>query len=241
MNMIDLHTHLLPCIDDGAASFEEATRLIHDLLRQGVEVAVCTPHFDPSQLTLDDFLGKRTAAMELMKASGIRLISGSEISYHDYLFHYTDISQLCIENTKYLLLELPERKQWGKEVFYYIEHLINYYGVIPIIAHIERYRAVRKKKNIIPVLMAAGCMIQLNAAFVVDRKTRRRAFLYLKKGYIDVLASDCHNPIKRPPRISKAYEIIRNGFGNAFCEHLMNNSRKIIDGEIIRGKVHYLF
>ncbi len=238
--MVDLHTHLLPFIDDGAASYEEAVMLIKLLLKQGVEAAVCTPHFDPTQVTVTDFVAERNATIELMKGSGIRLIPGSETAFHTYLFHYSDLGQLCVENTRYLLLEMPDQKRWEKETFRQLEHLMKYYGVIPIIAHIERYRTVRKRKQMLPKLIEIGCMIQCNAEFIIDKKTRRRAFIYLKKGYIDVLASDCHNIIQRPPRIAEAYEIIRNRFGDDFCLQLINNARLIIDGKILRDKVHYL-
>lgn len=238
--MVDLHTHLLPYIDDGASSYEEAMLLTELLRKQRVEAAVCTPHFDPSRITLSEFATSRAASMAFMNAPGIRLIPGSETLLHDYLFHYTDISQLCVEHTKYLLLELPDQKRWGSEIFQQLEHLINYYGVIPIIAHTERYQPVRKRKRWICRLRDAGCIIQCNAEFVINKKTRRRALRYLKKGYIDVLASDCHNIMQRPPRMDEAIEIIRNRFGEEFCLRLIENSRQIIDGNILRGESRYL-
>jgi protein-tyrosine phosphatase len=238
--MIDLHTHLLPNIDDGAASYEEAMQLAELLREQGVETALCTPHFDPSQITINDFTAKRAASLTLMKAPKIRLIPGSETLLHDFLFYYTDLSPLCVEHTKYLLLELPDQKRWESKMVQQLEHLIHYYGVIPIIAHIERYRPVRRRKRWMDRLRGAGCIIQCNAEFVIDKKTRRRAFRYLKKGYIDVLASDCHNIIQRPPRLAKAYEMIRNRFGEDFCQRLIDNSRQIVDGNLLRGRAHYL-
>ena len=238
--MVDLHTHLLPNIDDGAASYEEAMLLTELLQQQGVETAVCTPHFDPTQITINDFIAKRSASLALMKAPGIRLIPGSETLLHDYLFYYTDISQLCVEHTKYLLLELPDQKRWESKMFQHLEHLIDYYGVIPIIAHIERYRPLRRRKRWMDRLRDAGCIIQCNAEFVINKKTRRRAFRYLKKGYIDVLASDCHNLLQRPPRIAEAYEIIRNRFGKDLCQRFIDSSRQIVDGIILRDRAHYL-
>ncbi len=238
--MIDLHTHILPYIDDGAATYEEAVILTELLRKQNVEVAVCTPHFDPSRITMTDFLEKRASSMSLMKESDIRLLSGSETALNDYLFHYMDLSPLCVENTNYLLLELPYKKKWENDLFYKIEHLIDYYGVIPIIAHIERYQAIKKSNKLIKKLIDIGCIIQVNADSIVDKKTRARAFQYMKKGYIDVLASDCHNTKQRMPKIAEAYEVVRKKFGDDFCLHLMNNSKQIIEGKILRDKFYYL-
>lgn len=236
--MVDLHTHLLPHLDDGAASYEEALQLIKLLQKQGVEAAVCTSHFDPSQLTISEFDHKRAASLALFNGSGISLIAGSETLLHHYLFCYTDISQLCVQHTQYLLLELPDQRGQKREMLRQLEHLIKYYGVIPIIAHIERYRSVRRSRWI-KRLRNLGCIIQCNAEFIVHRKTRRRAFRYLKKGYIDVLASDCHNVNQRPPQIAEAYELVRDRFGEDFCIQLTDNSRQIIDGRILRSRDQY--
>lgn len=238
--MVDLHTHLLPNLDDGAASYEEALQLVGLLQKQGVDTAVCTPHYDPSQGTISEFDKNRAASLASINALGIRLIPGSETLLHHYLFYYTDLSQLCVQHTKYLLLELPDQRSWKKEILWYLERLTNHYGVIPIIAHIERYRPVRRKSRWIKRLRDLGCIIQCNAEFIIQKKTRRRAFRYLKKGYIDVLASDCHNVKQRPPRIAEAYEIVRSRFGEELCQHLGDHSRQIVDGKMLQSKVHYL-
>jgi protein-tyrosine phosphatase len=169
--------------------------------------------------------------------SKITLIAGSETMLHDYLFHYSDLSELCIENTRYLLLELPYTKKWDSKIYNKIRNLIIYYDILPIIAHIERYPAViRSKKNIIK-LIKTGCVIQANTDSIKgkkQKKQKKQLFRYIKKGYIDVLGSDCHNMAYRPPIISDAFEIIIQKFGDRFLDRLIYNADCIINGITLR-------
>jgi protein-tyrosine phosphatase len=231
--MIDLHTHLLPNIDDGANSEEEAIVLTQLLTDQNVQVAVCTPHFYPSQMSLSDFLKARQEAMSLMKQSELRLITGSETSLHEYLFHYPDLSELCIADTRYLLLEMPFAKHWDRKTYEYLNTLINYYNVIPLIAHIERYPAVKRKKMPIIRLIEMGCVLQLNTSSLLKSSTKRRAIHYLKMGFISVLGSDCHSVNERPPRITEALDVINRTIGVDTVNKLIKNAERIILDELI--------
>lgn len=238
--MVDLHTHLLPDMDDGASSTEEAFALIKKLFEQKIETAVCTPHFDPSRLCLSEFLDQRRTSMGRLKDSPVRLLTGSETVLNEFLFHYSDLSNLCFENTRYLLLELPYFGLWGEELYLQIKQLMNYYSIFPVIAHIERYEAVWKNKKTIQKLIQMGCMIQMNAGAVIDKKGGYKAFGLIKKGYVDILASDCHNMVNRPPNLSEAYDKIRLRLGNEYCITLENNSKQILEGKNLRGSLYYL-
>ena len=238
--MVDLHTHILPYIDDGASNLEEALKMTEFLRTQNIMKAVCTPHFDPTQTSLQEFIKKRTSAMGCMRDSQIDLICASETILHDYLFHYAEISGLCIENTRYLLLELPYQKNWDIKVYETLEKLISYFDVIPIIAHVERYQAVKKNVKCITKLIDMGCVIQLNTSSIINIKSMHQAIYYLKRGYIDVLGSDCHNMRNRPPVISAAFDIIEQKLGFKLCTELKYNSECIVSGIEIRKKIAYI-
>lgn len=240
MMIIDPHTHILPNIDDGAVSVAEALNMIESLSKQNVQKAVCTPHFDPTKMALQDFISKRSAAMALIKDSKITLISGSETLLHDYLFHYSDLSLLCIESTKYLLLELPYSKKWDDNVFDMIKKLIEYYNLIPIIAHIERYPMVKKHDKYIKKLIEMGCVIQLNTSSILEKNCSRRALRYIKNGLIDILASDCHNMIQRPPNIEVAFDLVIHKLGDKCLDKLKYNAECIINGIELREKDVYI-
>jgi len=238
--MIDLHTHLLPNIDDGASSLKEALEMTESLYAQGIRKAACTPHFDPTKSSLQEFVMKRTFAMDCMNASKVALLSGSETVLDDYLFHYPNLSELCIEHTRYLLLELPFGIKWDKYVYEKTKQLLTYYEVIPIIAHIERYESVIKSVKCIQKLIELGCVIQLNTSSIIDRKSRHQALQYIKHGYIDVLGSDCHNMTRRPPVIVDALDIIIQSLGTKYCEEFKHNAECIVNGICLREKISYI-
>lgn len=226
--MIDLHTHILPGIDDGAKDVAEAIIMTENLFLQGVTTAVCTPHFNPARISLETFLSNRKRAYELLREARIQLIEASETYLHDYLFHNDDLRSLCIGNTNYLLLELPFDKKWHPSVYTNIEKLRYYYDVIPIIAHVERYQQIIKSTKTLKYLKDIGCLIQMNTGTIIDRKYRHLVTTYLKYDYVDVLGSDCHNMISRPPLILEAKDEIILKYGMDKWNRLIENSQSVI-------------
>lgn len=240
MKMIDIHTHILPFIDDGACDLNEAYELIKLLDEQNVQTAVCTPHFNPTKVSLDEFFHKRDKSLSLLVESKINLIPASETALHPYLFHYPDIDGLCIKNTRYLLVELPFDKKWDNPVFDMLERLCSFYNVIPIIAHVERYPAIKNNVRIIEKLKESGCTIQLNTTSIIDKKNRKRVLHYIENGYIDVLGSDCHNIKTRYPIIRDALDIVNINLGAKYNSQLIENAHLIIDGKERKRKIIYI-
>jgi protein-tyrosine phosphatase len=238
--MVDLHTHLLPGIDDGAATVTETYQLIESLRKQSVTTAACTPHYNPAEISLTEFLENRTRSLNSLQEAKINLLTGSEVALNEYLFHYTDLSPLCIGPTRYILIELPFDRSFKEEVFVWLERLLNYYNVVPIIAHIEKYPAAKRKKTILK-LKQLGCVIQMNASSIVQKKTRKRALNLVKKGFIEIIASDCHNLTKRPPELGAAYEILKLKFGINYVQQLIKNGDIIIEDIPLKDKSEYLF
>lgn len=219
-------------MDDGARNIKESIKLTELLFAQGVTGAVCTPHYIPYEMDIDEFTTKRNQSVSLLKGLNFTLIPASETFLHDILFLNKTLDPLTIENTPYLLLELPFLKKWDKSLYENIEKLMALYNIIPIIAHIERYPGA--KKDNIKRLKEIGCVMQLNSSSLLYKKTQKRALYLIKKGLIDVLGSDCHNLETRPPRIKPALEIISNRLGEQYCDKFKNNSAIILKGIDIR-------
>lgn len=226
--MIDMHTHILPGIDDGAFSSDEAIMLTEYLYHQKVTTAVCTPHFYPMETTLEEFVKKRSNAMEEVSHSKIQLIAASETYLHRYLFHNNDLKPLCIENTSYLLLELPEMKVWTEEYMKELDKLIGYYNISPIIAHIDRYKPLMRSRKLLRKLKNMGCLLQMNTSAITKADTKRKALSLIEDGYVDLLGSDCHNISYRPPVIGEARRIILHKLGEGTWERLMLNAVKVV-------------
>ncbi|SHO45722.1 CpsB/CapC family capsule biosynthesis tyrosine phosphatase [Anaerocolumna xylanovorans] len=234
--MVDMHTHILPGIDDGASSSEEAIMMTEYLYYQKVTAAVCTPHFYPMEMTLEEFVKKRANAMEAVSHSKIELIAASETHLHRYLYNNNDLKPLCIENTSYLLIELPAMKSWTGEYMEDIDKLIGYYNVNPIIAHIDRYKPLMRNKKLLKKLKNMGCLLQMNTSAVIKPDTKRRALSLIENGYVDLLGSDCHNISFRPPVIGEARRIIVHKLGEKTWDKLMNNAYMIINSALNSGR-----
>lgn len=225
--MIDIHTHILPGIDDGAKDIEEALSMTDSLIMQGVTAAICTPHFNPARMALDTFLTSRKSALKLLSDSKLDLIEASETYLHEYLFHYNDLCSLCVGSTNYLLLELPFDKKWNASILTSIEKLRYYYDIIPIIAHVERYPKITKDLKRLIKLKELGCLIQMNTETITNKKYRHLVHSYLKNDYVDVLGSDCHNMKSRPPLIMGAKDEIIHKHGVDKWNKLCENSRMV--------------
>lgn len=226
--MIDLHCHILPGIDDGATDLQEALALEEQLLRQGVDKVVCTPHFDPTSISLESFIETRTTSLNMLKASKLILLPASETRLHEYLFHYPDLLDLCIPSTRYLLIEMPFTKRWLNKTWTLLQKLMDDYDIIPIIAHIERYPAVWHRENNLRRLRKLGCVLQVNTSSILEPKQWKRIRRYRKKDYIDVLGSDCHNCQARPPVITDAIRRLTESFGESFITDLETNAQQIL-------------
>jgi protein-tyrosine phosphatase len=238
--MVDLHTHILPYIDDGASNTEEAYKLMEHLKKQNVTCAVCTPHFNPIYTSLEEFIQHRDSALKHLEEFEFSLIMGSETVLHEFLLHYPDLKQLCIGNTNYLLVELSFDKKWDDKLFFVLERIILYYDMIPIIAHVERYPSINKKLNILKKLHDLGCIIQVNTGSLLNKNLKHKVFYFMKHGFVDVLGSDCHNIMKRPPIITEAIELIATKFGKEYMYKLINNSFDLTQGKDIRENTRFI-
>ncbi len=235
MILIDMHTHILPYIDDGAKSLSEAYEMIESLYSQNTIEAVCTPHFNPVTMKLDEFVYKRNESYKLIQDSKVNLVYGSETELSEYLFYYSELYDLCFGDTNYLLIELPLMKRWSKKVYGMIDKLIQYYDIIPIIAHIERYEPTKKNKKLIKKLQNKGCLIQVNTSTLLNEKTKERMLHFIKENYVDVLGSDCHNMSNRKPILYEAYHMIQMELGEEYCKSLVYNAWCILRGVDIRN------
>jgi len=224
--MVDLHTHVLPGIDDGSKSVEMSESMIKILKEQGVSTIFCTPHYYPTDISLSEFIKNRNMAYDKIKflEQDVKLILGSETYISEILFNHDSLTSLCIGNSDYLLLELPYERKWSKELFKNVERIISKYDVIPIIAHVERYMPIQSKHKLINEFIDMDCLIQMNTASIVDEHTRKFALKLIKKGYINFLGTDSHNLTTRKPLMSEAINIINEKLGNDYIEEFAENT-----------------
>lgn len=235
--MTDLHTHILPGIDDGAKSVDVAIKLLELERRQGVKQIVCTPHFREDRISVDEFLNRRMVSKRLLEkemerqgiACGIKL--GAEV----YLTEGTpdlDISPLTIEGTNYLLVEFPISYSATGLLEILYEVLLQ--GVIPIIAHIERYPFAAENVAFLEELIQMGCVIQVNAATLLSHnKQVGWVFPFIKCGLIHILSSDTHSLENRAPHMDEAVQVLMKKCGIDCYKKMEVRANDIYHGEVI--------
>ena len=221
--MTDLHTHILPGIDDGASDIKESFSLLQSELKDGVDTIALTPHYKTHKDHLDKFLQKREQAythlVEAAEDIPVKLLLGAEMTYSSDLPSH-DLEPLCIGSTKALLIELPSTYPSStQEVLYSLTKK----GYMPIIAHIDRYPYIISNPDILDDLLLCGALIQVNAESLLSGgKTRKRILELIDRKRVHIIATDTHSMKRRPPMLGRAMELIRKKLGDEVAESLNN-------------------
>ena len=210
--MTDIHTHILPHLDDGAKDSETSRALLQAEQQQGVTTVVFTPHFYGKRHSPTQFLEKRNKAFERIKAQipqGMQTRLGAEVHFTGInIPEYSELCKLAIEGTNYILLELPFTSKWTGEITSLISDFVYETEYTPIIAHVERYSEVLKKPSILGDFVQMGCLIQVNAEAFLHTRDKKFAFALLKHGLVHCIGSDAHDLEERCPRIAEAKEAV---------------------------------
>lgn len=200
-NLIDFHTHILPGIDDGSQSAEQSIKMLRLEAEQGVTDVVLTSHFYASQNNIHQYLKSREMAFNDLKACiepGLpRLHLGAEVQYFEGISVTDDITDLRIEGTELLLLEMPF-SPWPDRVIQDIKALNEQKGIQIILAHIDRYLGFQDS-DLWPYLVDRGILMQMNTSFFRSFLNRRKAIKMIQQGLVHVLGTDCHSFSTRSP------------------------------------------
>ncbi len=229
----DLHTHILPGVDDGAKTAEEALQLIEVLRSQGVSNICLTPHFYSHKESTTDFLSRREdSARDFLPLvpDDVTIRLGAEVFVTKYLFSGdNDLSSLCIEGTPYMLTEFSYDSKFSDSTMRQIED-IRSRGIIPILPHIERYPALMTNKQILEDLIYMGIIIQTNAVSFTDTFLKRKLSKMLSSGHVQVLSTDTHSLRRNPPQsLSEALEYISKKCGDDIIRKLESNAGELFE------------
>lgn len=239
MFTVDLHSHILPGLDDGAQNPEESVALLRSEAEQGVQSIVLTPHFDPQSDEIADFIRRRDNAYAVLNrtiagselAGRFDLRTAAEIRYSPILIEMPDLEKLCIAGTKVLLVEFSFHRypEFVRQVFSRLQ--MN--GFILLIAHVERYSWLRKEPDLLYDLICDGAYAQFNADSVTEDKAAL-SFIrkMLKCGLLHGIGSDAHNLDKRPPMLEKAAKILADDPGHETVTYLNHTGITLLEGKI---------
>jgi len=238
--MIDLHCHLLPGIDDGAANLEISLRLAREAVADGVDYALLTPHhMNGVYVNHRADVIKRTKQFqdELTKHDiKLTVFPGQEVRINGDLLTALDQNDILFadESNHYLMLEFPD-----DDVPTYTDKMIydlQQRGIIPVIVHPERNTKIMKQPDILLDLLQKGCLSQLTASSYVGTfgkqvETFCQQLLAAGQGY--VFSSDAHNLPGRKYQMREAFDKLRKEFGTDVADTFEGNAKAIINGDVV--------
>lgn len=227
----DIHSHILPGVDDGAQDLEESLKLLKMMKKSGISNVIATSHFYPEEVNYDVYLEvTRESFKELEKATngkGLpKIYYGCEMLYYRGIGNSEVLNGLCLNGSKYLLLELTDF-DINDYLFEDIINLKTKQGITPIIAHVERYYKAKNFKKLLKFLEKNNVPVQINAASVMIKPLRKTLKEIFSMGLFCVIATDTHSSEERPPLMSEAYVYIRDNFSPQLREKLARNSKKL--------------
>ena len=236
--LVDIHTHVLPKVDDGAKDDQAALEMLKVAESDGIGTVVATPHAhhaNPEQI-VDDVA--RLNELALSADINIEILAGSEVRIGADLVERFEAGKLVtINSTRHMLLELSLAHEWRIEVVEKVIDKLQNAGLHPIMAHPERYPFIIIEPRIIERFIARGVPMQINALSLTgyhSQASQRTAYTLLDSGYVHLVASDAHSARWRPPQIRKGLEEISDRLGAAYVAGLVANAEAAIRGNPLR-------
>lgn len=233
---IDIHTHILPELDDGARDVSEALNMVRMAWEDGTGALVLTPHCcghfpqNSTERICEAF--ERFRLLAAKEFPEMELYLGAEIRYESEVPEKLEAGQLrTLNGSCYVLLEFSSRCP-RNQILSGISNCI-YSGFTPVIAHVERIDAFCRDVSLVEEAVDLGALIQVNAAGILGEqglKTRFFCRRLLRNGLIHFVASDCHHADRRMPQLKKCWEKISKKYGEEYARRVFcENARAVIE------------
>lgn len=236
--MIDMHTHVLFGVDDGAKTIENSLDLIKEEVNKGVSKIILTPHFkkrhgekNVEKITENFKTLKEIVCEENLK---VELFLGSEVYLdHNYYGTIWNESIITLAGSDYVLIEfsMTDIPKNIPEICYEVRLK----GFIPIIAHVERYDILYDNTQLIKDILNEGAHFQINASTIVKKEEKESikfANYMLKNELVSFVASDVHNRDSRAFYLDKAYSVVNKTCSHNYAEKIFKeNQEKVIMNE----------
>ncbi len=238
--MIDIHSHILPGVDDGAADLDESLAMARLAVARGTTVLFATPHvFTRGELARAAEIAVRVSDLQQAldrAAIPLRLATGAEVYPMDGIVPALEGgAPLTLAGSRYLLLDSPLRAiplNLGQLIFD-----LQTLGITPILAHPERVLPVQQDPQVLESLLQRGLLLQVNAGSVQGRfgeTAARTALLLLRLHWVHFLASDAHASTTRRPGISAAMRMLIPHIGEQEAIDLVEkNGKCIIENTVV--------
>ena len=233
--MVDIHSHILPGLDDGSHSLEQSVEMLKMAAAAGTTDIVATPHANAEFTFQPELIAQRAAELRAAAGDGIRIYTGCDFhlqyeNIQDALEHPT---KYTINQKNYLLVEFSDLMIFNTtgDIFYQLRHA----GMVPVITHPERNWLLQKRFDAIAEWVSEGACVQITGQSFLGRfgrQAKEYAERLMKAGLVHFVASDAHGTRDRTPELREAYEYIAGKYGADRAERLfVINPRAALAGE----------
>lgn len=237
---IDIHSHILPGIDDGSKNFSTSMKMLRTASQNGITEIIVTPHNKPARhnagkAKMNSLITELKEQMEKEEIL-IKLHMGNELYYRSGLVEeIAEGKALTMAGSSYVLTEFGPMDDYD-----YIRNGIYNLtagGYSPILAHVERYSKMNNRMDRVEDLIEMGCYIQVNAdsvagnmGFGAKHFTRK----LLKEHLVHFVATDAHNADKRSPKLAECAAVIEKKYGEDYLKELFwENPMHVLRNEYI--------
>lgn len=235
--MIDIHSHILHQLDDGARSFDESLAMVRMAAETGTTDIVATPHANSEFQFQPELIRDRVSELQAAAGESIRIHSGCDfhLQYDNVQDALANPKKYTIDHKIYLLVEFSDFLIFHKtgDIFTKLMDV----DIIPIITHPERNALLQQRLPELSRWVDAGCLLQITGQSLLGTfgpRCKNFADLLMKKKLAHLIASDAHDCERRPPRLDLAYAHVVRKFGEQKAERLfVENPTAVIAGDRI--------
>ncbi len=238
--MLDIHTHVLPGLDDGARDFDESLEIIKKYINNGYDGVIATPHhyrgrYIPSK---EEIIKSRDLLLNQLKKLKIDfdIYLGNEIFFEENTINELENKEVfTIAGSRYILIEFPflGKINYAHSLIYQIQLS----GFMPIIAHVERYQVTEEEFEFMEKIYNAGALFQVNLSSLKDPSSKEYKLVnkILDRDMVQFVATDTHSLNKRNPDVKDELNYLKNKMGERwYQEVVIDNPYKVINGEFVR-------
>ncbi|MEH7378281.1 tyrosine-protein phosphatase [Neobacillus drentensis] len=241
--MIDLHSHILPGIDDGARDLSESIEMAKKAAEQGIHTIVATPHHlnnryeNPKQTIIDRVRELNKVLLE--EKIDLNVLPGQETRIYGEMVEGCETGEILpINNTHYVLVEFSSSHvpRYTEKLFYDLQMK----GLIPVIVHPERNQEIIEHPELLYKLVKKGALSQVTAASVCGdfgKKIKTFSLQLIEANLTHFIASDAHNTTNRTFKMKEAFDIIQAKYGNEMVYLFQENAELVIEGSHVYKEV----
>ena len=231
----DIHTHILPGMDDGSPDVDTSLKMLQRQREQGVDVVCATSHYYSYENSITTFCERRAVALrtltEAMTEGLPRVIPAAEVAFFSGIGEHPGLERLCIQGSRTLMLEMPFT-EWSDFEVEEVSALVLDRGFQVVLVHPERFCTSKGNRKKIRQLEELPVALQVNTGTLLHWRRRRLGLELLRETQIPLLASDCHNLTNRIPNLQEGRKIVEQKLGVGVLNQIDQNAAQLIQTRV---------